>query len=58
MRQIECSECSVTVGYLEEKSRLKPGLKFICHKCYEALKKPIKYDVPDFMRDFWGGAGK
>lgn len=56
MRQIECSECSVTVGYLEEKSRLKPGLQFICIKCYEAIKKTVA--PPDFMRDFLGGFGK
>ena len=44
-----CRECGALVAIIEEGSKLKKGLVFLCKKCYDNLKSG------NLFKDIFGG---
>jgi len=37
-KKIECAKCFKDLGYIENNSRIRKGIIYLCKECYEKLK--------------------
>lgn len=55
-KKIYCDGCGRYEGELENGSKIRHGLKFVCEDCYDKMtrKKPISTDLPDPLKAVFG----